>query len=73
MIFNLQLRGDYMETNYQKLYAYLVGQIDDTLQFIAGELVGGGCDNSALVMVGNRLKDALLTAEDMYLDDSEDE
>ena len=62
-----------MKTNYKKLYTYLVGQIDDTLQFIAGELIGGGCDNSALVTVGNRLKDALLTAEDMYLDESDDE
>lgn len=62
-----------METNYQKLYTYLVGQIDDTLQFIAGELVGGSCDNSALLTVGSRLKGALLTAEEMYLDESDDE
>lgn len=63
-----------MTANYQKLYTYLVGQIDDALQFIAGELVSGSDrDNSALLTVGNQLKDALLTAEDMYIDDSDDE
>lgn len=62
-----------MAVNYQKFYTYLVGQIDDALQFIAGELVGGGCDNSALLTVGNRLKAALLTAEEMYLDASDEE
>ena len=62
-----------MNDLYKKLYTYLVGQVDDALQFIAGELVGGDCDNSALLTVGNRLKDALLTAEDMYLDEADDE
>lgn len=58
-----------MKTIYQKLYAYLVGQIDDTLQDIAGELVSGGCEQSPLLAVGNKLKNALLTAEGMYLDE----
>ena len=58
---------------YQKLYAYLVGQIDDTLQYIAGELVGGDHDQHALLMVDNKLKDALLIAEEMYLDETESE
>ncbi len=62
-----------METNYQKLYAYLVGQIDDTLQDIAGELVSGGCEQSSLVAVGNKLKNALLTVEEMYLDEADSE
>ena len=62
-----------MTVNYQKLYAYLVGQIDETLQYIAGELVKS-CyhDQSTLLTVSNQLKNALLTAEDMYLGDSED-
>ena len=63
-----------MSVNYQKLYTYLAGQVDDALQFIAGALVlDGDCDNSALQTVGNRLKNALLTAEDMYIDSSDDE
>lgn len=56
-----------MGVNYRKLYSYLVGQMDDTLQWIAGELMSNS-DNEPLVKVGNKLKDALLTAEDMYLD-----
>ena len=63
-----------MSVNYQKLYTYLVGQVDDALQFIAGALVSDSDrDNSALLTVGNQLKDALLTAEDMYIDSSDDE
>lgn len=58
--------------NHQKLYSYLVAQIDDALQCIAGELMSNG-DNEPLVKVGNKLKDALLTAEDMYLDMEEDD
>ena len=53
--------------NYRKLYSYLVSQMDDTLQCIAGELMSNG-DNEPLARVGDKLKDALLTAEDMYLD-----
>lgn len=56
-----------MGVNYRKLYSYLVGQMDDALQWIAGELMANS-DNEPLVKVGNKLKDALLTAEDMYLD-----
>ena len=56
-----------MGVNYRKLYSYLVAQIDDALQCIAGELMSNG-DNEPLVRVGDKLKDALLTAEDMYLD-----
>lgn len=62
-----------MEINYQKLYAYLAGQVDDTLQMIAGELTGGKCDRDSLCAVGESLKNALLTAEDMYLDAEDEE
>lgn len=56
-------------TDYQKLYAYLVGQIDDALQLIAGNLMDGKTDRDALVSVGEKLKTALLAAEDMVLDE----
>ena len=63
-----------MNDIYQKLYTYLVGQVDDVLQFIAGTLLlDGDCDNSALRTVGSRLKNALLTAEDLYIDEADDE
>lgn len=58
-----------MTVDYQKLYAYLVGQVDDTLQIIAGNLVSGKTDRDALVSVGEKLKAALLAAEDMVLDE----
>lgn len=58
--------------DYKKLYAYLVGQIDDTLQMIAGDLVAGNTGREELYAVGEKLKNALLTAEDMYLDETEE-
>ena len=61
-----------MAVNYQKLYAYLVGQIDDTLQIIAGDLVNGKTGWNELNAIGEKLKTALLTAEDMYLDETEE-
>ena len=57
---------------YQKLYSYLVGQVDNTLQIIAEKLVNGQTDRDALITVGNQLKTALLTAEDMYLNETEE-
>lgn len=61
-----------MKSIYQKLYTYLVGQIDDTLQMIAEDLVNGKSGWDELNAVGNKLKDALLTAEEQYLDETED-
>ena len=57
--------------NYQKLYAYLVGQIDDTLQLIAEQLQSESPGYKELYEVGKKLKTALLTAEEMYLDDED--
>ncbi len=58
--------------DYQKLYAYLVGQIDDTLQMIALQLQSAAPGYSELRAVGEKLKGALLTAEEMYLDAEEE-
>ena len=60
-----------MSVNYQKLYAYLTGQIDQTLQQIAGDLISGEPGWKELNAVGEKLKNALLTAEEMYLDAEE--
>ena len=74
MLENIQGWDQTMSVNYQKLYTYLVGQVDDVLQFIAGKLVlDGECDNSALLTVGSRLKNALLTAEDLHIDEMDEE
>ena len=58
--------------DYQKLYAFLVGEIDDTIQAICSNLVNGQHGWHELNAVGEKLRDALLKAEDMYLDDTED-
>ncbi len=62
-----------MQTIHQKLYAYLVGEIDNTLQMIAGNLVNGTAGWSELNAVGEKLKNALLIAEERYLDEDEAE
>ena len=58
-----------MSVNYKKLYAYLVGQIDETLQQIAGELISGDPGWKELNSVGEKLKNALLSAEEMCLEE----
>ena len=60
-----------MEIRYDKLYSYLVGQIDDVLQLICYDLLKGQHGREELNEVGEKLRDALLTAEEMYLDESE--
>ena len=55
--------------NYQKLYAYLVGQIDDTLQLICYDLLKGQHGRDEVNEIGEKLRTALLNAEEMYLDE----
>ena len=61
-----------MAVKYDKLYSYLVGQIDDVLQLICYDLLNGQHGWDELNEVGEKLRDALLAAEEMYLDESED-
>ena len=60
-----------MNAIYHKLYAYLAGQIDDTLQIIAQNLVDGTTGWTEMNAIGEKLKNALLTAEEQYLDNAE--
>ena len=60
-----------MAVKYDKLYSYLVGQIDDVLQLICDDLLKGQHGWKELNEVGEKLRDALLAAEEMYLDESE--
>ena len=55
--------------DYEKLYSYLVGQIDDTLQLICYDLIKGQHGWEELNEVGEKLRSALLNAEEMYLAD----
>lgn len=45
-----------MNDLYKKMYAKVVGEVDDTIQ-----------------MIGQKLKNALLSAEEMYLEAGEDQ
>ena len=61
-----------MNAIYHKLYAYLAGQIDDTLQIIAQNLVDGNPGWNEMNAIGEKLKNALLTAEEQYMSESEE-
>ncbi len=61
-----------MNSIYQQLYTYLVGQIDDTLQLIAEKLISGNAGWNELNAVGEQLKNALVTAEEQYLNETEE-
>ena len=54
-----------LRVDYQKLYAYLVGQVDDVL-LLMGEL-----DVMPLAPIREKLKNALLTAEEMHVEGQE--
>ena len=62
-----------MVVDYGKLYSYLVGQIDDTLQLICYDLLKGQHGFKELNEVGEKLRAALLHAEEMYLEDMDSE
>lgn len=53
---------------HQKLYAYLVGEVDGALQMIAKGYAEQADKERLLLTVGEKLKAALLAAEDMYIE-----
>ena len=59
--------------DYQKLYHFLVGKMDDTLQLICYDLLKGQHDAFAFQQVANSLRAALMEAEEMVLEQSEKE
>lgn len=61
-----------MEPIYKKMYAIVVGGADDTIQFLANHLLHGRSGPEICTQAAQMLKDALLKAEDLYLD-AEDE
>ena len=58
---------------YKKMYATVVGQVDNTIQMIGESVLGGDCGREKLIEVGEKLKAALMEAEEMYLDAEEEE
>ena len=59
--------------HYDKLYAYLVGQVDDVLQLICYDLLKGQHGREELEEIGEKLRAALHHAEEMYLEEAEKE
>lgn len=53
--------------NYQKLYAYLVGEIDSVLEAIEANR-DTACSPILLRWTHTKLQEALFTAEEMYMD-----
>lgn len=56
-----------MDTIYKKMYALLVGEVDETLQMIGNAVVFGNCGREKVEEIGNKLKVALLAAEELYI------
>lgn len=63
----------YVSNPYQQLYAYLVGQIDDTLQYTTEMFVNRTFDKEHTLHAMEILKNALWTAEERYLDAGNDD
>ena len=57
---------------YKKMYAVLVGHADDILQELAGKLTDQDCGREALMDFGEKLKQALLEAEEIYMSAGDD-
>ena len=60
-----------MAADYQRLYAFLVGEVDDVLKTIADDLIHQKCTWQEMNDIGIRLKNALLEAEERYLSEEE--
>ena len=58
--------------DYEKLYHFLVGKVDDTLQLICYDLLKGQHGEFEFRQVANSLRAALMEAEEMYLNQSEE-
>lgn len=61
-----------MSELYKKMYATVVGEVDDTLQIICVAITKQEYTFEKMNEIGEKLRNALLTAEDMYLDADEE-
>lgn len=57
--------------NYQKLYAYMVGQVDEAIDMIDLALGNPNCGAGDLAMLKGKLIGALQNAEEMYLSEED--
>ena len=58
---------------YKRMYAKVVGEADGILQDLATVLTRGDCGRNELMAFGERLKQALLDAEEIYISAEDEE
>lgn len=56
---------------YKKMYATLVGSVDTSIDELFAIALQAPCDPKRVLSVAENLRQALLTAEDMYLEEPE--
>ena len=62
-----------MSTLHEKLYAYLVGQVDEAITVLENIIAEQAFDVDHAVQVKRMLEKALLKAEDMYIEYGEED
>ena len=61
-----------MSTLHQRLYAYLAGQIDETIAFLENMIDTGSYDWTHTIQVKEKLVRALRAAEEQYISAKDD-
>jgi hypothetical protein len=57
-----------MSKIYQKMYATLAGRVDTSISNLVNIAILGPCYNVQVLKIAEDLRQALMEAEDMYLD-----
>ena len=52
---------------YKRMFVMVVGEVDGVLKSLSGLLIEGDCDREVMMEIGETLKQALLDAEEMYM------
>lgn len=58
---------------YKKMYATLVGRVDPSINDLINIAIQGPCGREQVLKAAEELRQALMEAEDMYLDGTEEE
>lgn len=56
---------------YKKMYATLVGRVDQSISDLLNIAIQGPCGRDQILKAAEELRQALAEAEDMYLDGTE--
>lgn len=61
-----------MSETIKKMYATLAGRVDTAISDLANTALLGPCDKEHVLKIAENLRQALLEAEEMYLDAEEE-